>query len=149
MAAPKSPKRRSPKSRLESGRRGRFGQRWAQSGGLKWRPWEPEDAWEVAHAHVQHLLAVEVNDIIEGNRNPSTTLELGETVAARSKAVADYCEMSLYGLREKLAGRRSISGPELWAWVALAGVDILPAAVIDLLPPREARSPLLNDDSQG
>lgn len=123
-----------PFRRLGSGRRGRFGRR-AHDSEIKWLPWASEETWEVSLAYVQHLLAMALNEVIAGTRPVVGGLNFGSTQAERFAGVVGHCNMTAWGLRSKLAGRRALSASELWAWVSIVGIDVLPVAVSELLPP--------------
>jgi hypothetical protein len=124
--------KRLPHQRLAPGKRGRFGHPAFQ---VEWSPWPEAEVWEVSAAYLQHLLAVALNQILDEDRKPATSMDLGSGRHERLAALATHCHLTQRVLSDKLAGRVAINVRDLAAWTSVAGIDVLPATISDLLPP--------------
>lgn len=121
-------------------------------GKIRWRPWSEADRWDAALAYRQHVLAVELNRVLDNLRPPRDDCrlpdpgrdEMGKPLpvseelrAEREVALAAHCGMHPATFRKKLAGRDALNARELMAWISVAGIDALPPEIAALHPPDE------------
>lgn len=121
-------------------------------GTIRWRPWSRAERWDAALAYRQHVLAVELNAILDNQRRSRDDLKLpdpdrdesGRPMAItkevrfqREEVMAAHCGMHPSTFRKKLAGLDPLNARELMAWVSVAGIDALPPEIAALHPPED------------
>ncbi len=104
---------------------------------IKWRPWIEEDRWGVSLAYQQHRLAMQLNRIIAGAAKAAGefVLPVMASKVERRKALAAHLLVPERTLQGRLKGETACTARELLGWISVAGIDFVPAAVADLLPP--------------